>query len=616
MPGINLAVSANMDLQSRKAELERLQDTMKHDLTYQSTVLLAQDRLFLGFTGYDEYPVSTFQRGDCFILLEGWVYNKNLRQIQNELSELAALLATGKNVASQVRSWILDADGDYIVLILDRARNQLFFFNDALGRLPLYYHQGNGLFLLSREVKFITAMMPDYEYDRFGIAETLLLGYTLGYSTLIRNVHRLDAGVLVSVDLQSRDLEINRTYQFDFDALLDKPPRSVKEHAKSLADRFLHACENLKASFPEYAHVVSLSGGFDSRSVLAGMKRVDAPVTAFTFQDAGTDSRGRDARYAGQVAQVLDVDWQLVKRPVACTDDIEQLLWMKDGMNHAGMAFLLPLHRWLRDRSGRRVLHLTGDNGDRSMDPQGPPLTLKTFDHFCRFVIERHTRIEADDVATITGLSKQSFVDRVYQKLNRYPEKDMNNRYRHFILAERLLNWNFQAEERNRTYFWHATPFSSFPYFEYAMGVPDTAKRNWRLFEEFMRLVNPKCLDVHYANWEAPITSHLRYWNPFKQSIYERLPAWLRVFIRDRTLYRGLTVEASLMDYFEGCLSNLDHHAGFLNVEATSRYIKRCNANSFNNILTFVTYMKLHSQRISDLKKELMASYTRITEQD
>jgi hypothetical protein len=236
------------------------------------------------------------------------------------------------------------------------------------------------------------------------------------------------------------------------------------------------------------------------------------------------------------------------------------------------------------------------------MDPQGPPIKFNNFDHYCKFIIERHTRIKLDDAADITGLPRRDLEENLRQKLIRYPEINLENCYRHFILAERLFNWNFQAEDRNRIYLWHATPFSCFSYFEYAMSVNDRVKKYWRLFEEFLRLLDQRCLSVHYANWKAPITSYLRYLNPFKQSLYERLPASLRIIIRDNILYRGLKVEESWRQYLDQCLTNLDYHARFINVDKTSAYTKNCNINSFDNILTFIAYMKLHDDKIARIK--------------
>ena len=43
---------------------------------------------------------------------------------------------------------------------------------------------------------------------------------------------------------------------------------------------------------------------------------------------------------------------------------------MKDGMNYAGMAFILPFFEHLKETYGPQVVYCTGDVGDRSMETQ------------------------------------------------------------------------------------------------------------------------------------------------------------------------------------------------------------------------------------------------------
>jgi hypothetical protein len=61
-------------------------------------------------------------------------------------------------------------------------------------------------------------------------------------------------------------------------------------------------------------------------------------------------------------------------------------------------------------------------------------------------------------------------------------------------------------------------------------------------------------------------------------------------------------VEESWRQYLDQCLTNLDYHARFINVDKTSAYTKNCNINSFDNILTFIAYMKLHDDKIARIK--------------
>jgi asparagine synthetase B (glutamine-hydrolysing) len=572
---------------------------MLHAPDYRAVVIHVDDTVAVGYTGYPDYPVLAFDADGVLVVFEGWAYNRNRDLIRSQLQALARSLAQGRDAVGLLKNWTLSADGDYIGLVLDKQQQRGWLFNDPLGRLPIYLRRTKEHLLISREVKFCAGVAEDFRFGRQGIAEALVFGYPLGRNTLIEDVHRLDPGTLVQLNLANCDLGTEVLYQFNFDSLWDHPPASVGDYARLMADRFLMACRNLKTTFPNHAHLVSLSGGLDSRCVLAGMKRAGAPVQAFSFQDAGLSAHSRDAIYAEQVAKAIQVEWTLLERPPLSVEEIERLLWLKDGLNFSQVAFLLPLHRRLKETHRQPVLHLTGDNGDRSTDPQGASVPLAGSEDFMRFTIERHTRIPLDQVARVTGLGEAEIFEGIRQRLRQYPESAPQNQYRHFILAERLSNWNFQAEDRNRTYFWHATPFSSFPYFEAAMATPDSAKKHWRLVEQFMRLIDPRCVQVPYGNWAAPINSYHRYWIPFKRALYERLPTRLRIAVRDRTLYRGLRPAEHLRALLEVALNQLDDRAGFLDRSAVRDVASKCNLNEFHNILTVVAYLNLCARELS-----------------
>jgi hypothetical protein len=72
--------------------------------------------------------------------------------------------------------------------------------------------------------------------------------------------------------------------------------------------------------------------------------------------------------------------------------------------------------------------------------------------------------------------------------------------------------------------------------------------------------------------------------------------------MRDRTLYRGLKAEEVLIEYLNKCIEGLGNRSKFLNMEKTREYAKACNINSFDNILTFIGYMKVHDEKIAQIK--------------
>ena len=72
-----------------------------------------------------------------------------------------------------------------------------------------------------------------------------------------------------------------------------------------------------------------------------------------------------------------------------------------------------------------------------------------------------------------------------------YPERDFVQKYVHFVTCERIFKWLTEGEDRNRCFFWSATPYSSFEFFESAMRCPDEQKSYYGLYREFLLQLSP-----------------------------------------------------------------------------------------------------------------------------
>ena len=548
MPGISICLFDCTMESEWKANINRALSSMLHAPHYRTKVHYEEPGVLIASTCYPQYPLRILNSPTAFVAFEGTCYSACGDQLDRQLSGLADCLDGSEKGYAAVEHWVKNTDGDFVCVVLRKAQQRLWVLNDRLGRLPTYMRECADCIVVSREIKCCAMLGDDFEFDRQGIAETLAFGYTLGTSTLIRGIKRLNAGVCLCINTLTRQATKHVTHVLNCDSLLSQTQVSTVQYAEQLAAHFLSACRALRRAHPDSHNLVSLSGGLDSRAVLAGMRKAEALVSAFSFQDASMATRGRDAAHAQMIAERLGSAWSLFQRPDLSQGEVDRLVWIKDGMNYTQMAFLLSLHRQLGFTHGYDSTHLSGDHGGL-LQTRGPVVCLKNFEHFARCIVSRHVRVSLEKVAWITGVSEAEVREGVYRKLESYPEHDFNNRYLHFMSAERLGNLNFQAEDRNRTYFWHASPFASQSFWECAFAVPDKLKRYCRLYEVFLRIVEPRCLDIPYANWNAPLSSYKRYWVPLQKGVYGRLPSWLRVAVRGRVLYHRVSESAAIRAY-------------------------------------------------------------------
>lgn len=591
MPGIHLW-AASVSEKAKKSRIPAILRQAIHSENYFIEDLIDQEHLYVGSTRYESYPVRSYEFNGFFIVLEGYIYNKTAAGVNEDIRALSKNLKEAKAPSLNVKQFVVSHDGDYVCLLIDKERRSLWLFNDVTGRLPIYYRIENKDIAISREIKFVKGIYDDLGFDRLAIAEALTFGYTLGGNTLIEGVQRLGAGCLLTVDLIDFSHRFEKTYEFNFDELLDHSQERIEVYAEGLTERFLAACHALSNTFIDHQHVVSLSGGFDSRAVLVGMLRTGVALSSFTFQDAGMRSQGTDAMTAQKVSQTFNIPWKLFVRPELNMKDMEDLVWIKDGMNYSQMAFLLPIFRQIRS-DNEKVLHLTGDNGDRSLDPQVPMRGFSDHDDLKRFTLGFNTRADLGLIARALRIKSSHIVERIHARLDSYPEKCPENKYRHFIMAERLFNFNFQAEDRNRTYFWHATPFSSFHCYKYALSIPDRYKYYRKLTEHLLKNIDPRAIVDRYAAWGAPITSPIRYVKEWEMALYGYIFRWARVISKRKYLKRrsgGSSKHSFIVEL-------LNEAAPLFDDAGARQLVDTSGDPIFHNTLTVLMYMSLTKRK-------------------
>jgi asparagine synthase (glutamine-hydrolysing) len=107
----------------------------------------------------------------------------------------------------------------------------------------------------------------------------------------------------------------------------------------------------------------------------------------------------------------------------------------------------------------------------------------------------------------VTGIRASDIWDDLEAHVSGYPEKDLAQKYVHFLLYERAFKWLFEGEDRNRCFFWAVAPFYGTAIFDYAMGCRDEQKKHYRLYRSVLMTLSPSIAAINNANWGFPIAS-------------------------------------------------------------------------------------------------------------
>ncbi len=459
-----------------------------------------------GHVGYPSYPVRTWRSRGASILLEGRIYGRSDDDLGRELGELFEGALVGGNDFQDVARFVGSTDGEFLAVGISASGDRLVAFTDALGRLPVYLHAGAAGVILSRECKVIGSINATWQFDRLGLAEHFWVGYPLGDRTLFEGIRRAGEGFCLEafrtpVSIATREVS---TYSYRCDLKSDR--RDIRASAADLAN-WLSAAAVARGAGPDGdTTVVSLSGGSDSRTVLAALKGSKSNVVTATFQrdDGG---QAEDVRVAELVAQSLDVSWHLLKLPPVPPQAEQELAWLKDGLNSVAMAFLVPFFEETVRRWGDSAVLLTGDGGDKVFPDLRPVSRPRNTDGLIDTILADAMLMRTQNVEALFGLEAGCLRNELSGLLSSYPEEALEYKAVRFLIAERGRKALFEGEDRGRSFLWQATPFYALPVFEAGLAVPDETKADDRFYLEVQRHLDPTLLTLPHADFGIPIDS-------------------------------------------------------------------------------------------------------------
>ncbi len=230
---------------------------------------------------------------------------------------------------AKVRGWLEDdgaglraVDGCFALANWEPDTGTLTLATDRLGYRPLYVAQQKGWFAFASEVKALLAVLDHLpEVDQIALRQLLGFEAVLGERTLWEGIRLLPAATVCTVSPRGRQ---DRTYWSFAEIRRDPVPAVEVRHAFA---RLWHR-EIARRRRPGVMPLL-LSGGLDSRLVLAELRRQGQDVLTLTFGEAGTP----DMEIAARCARLARAPHRrLVLDDRSWWHGREEALWQVDGM--------------------------------------------------------------------------------------------------------------------------------------------------------------------------------------------------------------------------------------------------------------------------------------------
>ncbi|MGA9532819.1 MAG: asparagine synthase-related protein [Anaerolineales bacterium] len=303
-------------------------------------------RIGLESLGLGTQPVWNQDKTRCLIMegefYEPWDELRRLTQARPIKSPPELLLALYEQSGPKKMA---DLNGAFAAAIWDAEAQNLTLITDRLGLQPLYYARTAwGLMFGSGVRSLLADGSISREIDRIAIAEFLTFDHVLRQRTFLTSVALMPQASVLRTDGDRLDLE-----QY-WSPLLPElyGAYDEREYAERLNASIANAVKHMKSDSLPYG--LLLSGGLDSRALLASMTADDAyqDLMTFTWGIPGCD----DARFAAETARMTGVAHEFFPLPPTwLQESAEACVRTTDGMGN-----LVNLHAYATlDQESRSV---------------------------------------------------------------------------------------------------------------------------------------------------------------------------------------------------------------------------------------------------------------------
>lgn len=186
--------------------------------------------------------------------------------------------------------------------IIIQSSNTIMAAVDRVRGYPLFY--SSDLETLTNHADNIDNTLNKSNYNEQAALEFAMSGYTVGSKTLHKNISLLQAGeYLISNENKTK---IKEWFRYSPKPQANKSEHELIEELGHILDRAIKRaidiCNGNKIWVP-------LSGGLDSRIILAKLKEHNCPnLQCFSYGTAGNF----EAQKAKEVAAILNVPWQMI----------------------------------------------------------------------------------------------------------------------------------------------------------------------------------------------------------------------------------------------------------------------------------------------------------------
>jgi asparagine synthase (glutamine-hydrolysing) len=357
MPGIFGTLSFS-DGPSLLPAAHSMRAFLTHRNAFTSDALFHDEKVCAGrcHIGIINTPPQPAAIDDVFIWLDGEFYNHGDFPREGNKRDDDALLLAKNYTADPSLGFMRRVDGFFSAVIYDRPRKKIVFCTDRHGFQHLYWIQAKGYVAWASEYKAFMAL-PGFSpaIDRESLQSFIDYGYIRGNRTWFNDVALAPPATVMSCDVNGGEMTSTRYWSWG-DLKTVETNIDIKEISEEWGRRFTKAVDVRSAPYENTG--IALSGGLDSRAILAATPEKGQTINAFTYGEKGCG----DMRIAPQAARI--------KGACHFMYEIDTPLWLQANLSAVwstdGEVCVLDAHgsEFIDSNSKRMSIALNGTGGD------------------------------------------------------------------------------------------------------------------------------------------------------------------------------------------------------------------------------------------------------------
>lgn len=315
MPGI-VGLLTKMPREWAALELRRMVETLQHESFYRTGTWTDESSgTYVGWVTRkgsfsDGMPLQN-ECGDVVLVFSGEDFPEpgTARRLKEHGHRFDAQGPSYLvHLCEEDHSFPAGLNGRFHGLLIDRSRGTTTLYIDRYAMHRIYYHESKEAFYFAAEAKAILAVRPELRRtDPRGLGEFVTCGCVLENRTLFEGINVLPpaaAWVFRNGSIERKNVYF-RACEWE-----SQPPLEPQSYYQELQKVF---SRNLPRYFdgPEPI-AMSLTGGLDSRMIMAWLRPSPRSLPCFTFGDGGGLRQCRDVIVAQQVARACQQSHEVI----------------------------------------------------------------------------------------------------------------------------------------------------------------------------------------------------------------------------------------------------------------------------------------------------------------